>query len=239
MGKKLILFITAGVFVITAASNAMAIGIGVYGTIGGGKMQHDYSTDEMIAPSSSTDLAIGGGIILDTNLASNKLFNYRLKIGGEKYTCARESNIDMARVHCDNIFGFGIVRMQQIRWWIGPQVGGFYTTNLDEKGYKPYLCKEFPFGFIGRLHDLKYGGFDIGAATGLNINLGTNFTIGIEGGFKYDFAWGTQKRIDSLDIMDSLALNVKDDMKISGWELYAQVSFMFRFGGDNFRGKRG
>lgn len=239
MDKKLMLFILAGVLVMTAASDAMAVGIGVYGTIGGGKMQHDYSTNEMIAPARSTDFAIGGGIILDTNLASNKLFNYRLKIGGEKYTCSRESDIDMARVHVDNIFGFGIVRMKQIRWWIGPQVGGFYATNLDEKGYKPYLCMEFPFGFIGRLKELKYGGFDIGAATGLNINLGKYFTIGIEGGFKYDFAWGTQKRIDSLDIFSSLVFNVEDDMKLNGWELYAQFSIMFRFGGDNFKGKRG
>jgi len=231
MDKKLFLLVIAFVFVAALATRAMAMGIGVYGTVGGGKMNHDYSTGELIAPSSSSDFGGGAGVIFDTNLASDKLFNYRAKFGAEKYTVSRETDIDMARVHFDNIFGFGIVRTKMLRWWIGPQVGGFYAINTGEEGYRLWFTKGLPFllvsPFIARLKELKYGGFDIGAATGLNINLGTNFTIGVETGFKYDFAWGTQKRSSLLGIY-----NINDDMTINGWELYGEISFLFRFAGD-------
>jgi hypothetical protein len=236
MDKKLFLFMLAFVFVATLTTRAMATGIGVYGTIGGGKSNHDYSSGEIIAPSTSSDLAIGGGLILDTNLASNKLFNYRMKIGAEKYTSSRETDIDMARIHFDNIFGFGIIRTKMLRWWIGPQVGGFYATNTETESYQLYFVKEIPYiilsPFFGRVKELKYGGFDIGAATGLNINPGKNFTIGVETGFKYYFAWGTQQRSIGLGF-----INMNDDMKLNGWELYGQVSFLFRFGGDNYSKK--
>jgi opacity protein-like surface antigen len=155
--------------------DAGAIGIGVYGNGGGGQIMWDNNTPEM---------RFGGGFILDTNCAGNNLFNYRLNLGVnslitkyqsyDEYWIYSQSAFQLipnssyekiymkgttsVEISMSHVFGFGVLRTQNIRLWLGPEV--------------------FLAGTTGHVKGVTAG---LGIALGLNINIGDSFTISISG----------------------------------------------------------
>ena len=112
------------------ATAVMAFGIGAYATLGDGNTSYDYSKYEYFAAGKmkeSSDLAIGGGLVMDSNLAYDRVFNWRMKLGIEQLKADREAEMKLLRLHMNHLFGFGIVRTQVIRLWLGPQVGVNYS----------------------------------------------------------------------------------------------------------------
>ncbi len=265
MFKKIIFMFCVGIFTTALATGAMAFGIGGYATLGGGNTIYDFSRFEWFRTGNmknSSNLAIGGGLVLDTNLANNRIFNYRLKLGGEALNVDRERSIDMSRLHMQHIFGFGIVRTKVVRLWLGPSIGGSYSwgkstglkyyLGIAPQSYRyqqvtapglPYDPTAYTFGLLrDRIKKLYYGGIDLGVAVGLNINIGNLVTIGPEMGFKYAFNWGFQRRdvyagLLPLIIDTAATLNRGEERKrisLKGYEIYGNIAFMFRVGGDNY-----
>jgi len=226
MRKYQIVFCLIVLLIITGTSRSFALGIGGYMTLGGGDTQQKLKTNQEIMmlaprqllfslPSHYRNLAVGGGLVLDTALASMDVFNFRLKVGCEQNRLDREKELKIVRLHLDTIFGFGLVRSRNVRWWLGPLLGGRYTIGNN----------------VGYTASIEYYGGDAGIATGVNVNMGDHFTLGFELGFKYGLEWGSQKW-NTLFKMIALSASMNRNLKLSGWEIYGSVSAMFRTGND-------
>ena len=264
MGKKIFLLLATGAFIATITASAMAIGLGGYMTLGGGSATYHFSEFEYYSStnmSDSSNLAVGGGFVLDTNAAGNQLFNYRLKIGGERNWVKREADMKLSRLHLQNVFGFGVVRTKWVRFWLGPALGGSYTwgDRDSERYYAGIFTPSFTWQQIitpglyditptadimrDKITKIVYGGFDLGLVLGLNINIGDYVTLSPEAGFKYAFNWGSQKREAYWWIPTSIPYVIpvnfgeeKKTLTLKGYEIYMNFSVMCRVGGDTFRG---
>jgi hypothetical protein len=264
MFKKIIFLVCFGGFVVLFATGAMAFGIGGYMTFGGGNAKFDINQYELFSTESmrnSHNLAIGGGLILDTNLAYDRIFNYRLKLGGEQNSVEREAEIKMTRLSMDHVFGFGVVRTRSVRLWFGPQIGLSYSwgNRREVKRYFGFSPISFEWQAINlgmysplffmedilrdKINKIEYGGIDVGLVVGLNINIGETVTIGPEIGCKYVYNWGKQNRdiydwVAPLDVWSGIPININDNresLKLRGYELFATISIMFRVSGDNYQ----
>jgi len=156
---KVILF--AGFVLFTAIDCMAAAGFGAYVNGGGGMNFQKYGIHNL-----------GGGLLFDTNVSGDRLFNYRLNIGVDRWNeefmiseyklfdkPLNTKSIDYPRLHVNNSFGFGIIKEKDYRLWLGPQIG-------------------FGFGFSKRLR-LFTG--SIGPVIGLNYSLSDNVILSIEG----------------------------------------------------------
>jgi hypothetical protein len=214
-------------FVITGISRSFAVGLGGYVTLGGGVTKQNVSAISkymmmmypyqwpVFYPSSYKNLAVGGGLVLDTAVATLDVFNFRLKIGGEQNRLSRESSLKLTRFHLHTIFGLAPVRTKYIRWWLGPLLEGRYSFGDN----------------MGNISDIQYYGGAAGVATGVNVNLGDRFALGFELGFKYGMEWGGQEW-GLLYVLKAASASMNKDLRLHGWEVYGAVSAMFRTEGD-------
>ncbi|HEB32572.1 MAG TPA: hypothetical protein ENI15_17145 [Spirochaetes bacterium] len=163
------------------STQAMAVGIGIYGGLGKASNARVRNAD--LKPTAATEeshMLAGLGFVLDTAVAKNQLFNYRLNIGFEKWNWGDDTlqNITTAeplRFGIYNTFGFGIIRTRLIRFWLGPQLGlTLFTEPATKTG---------TFLDLFQLTDNNGAfGSTLGLATGVNINIGEKFTVSIDGG---------------------------------------------------------
>jgi hypothetical protein len=115
------------------------------------------------------------GIIFDTNMARNSIFNYRLNLGLEfsniSFTDPSTSEfvtMEVWKLVFENTFGFGIMRTEMYRLWVGPQVGigiGFEPSVLNNSGYYSSSSDFFEMDV--------HAGFVVG----LNVHLGDALSI--------------------------------------------------------------
>lgn len=168
--KKKIVSVSLFAMLIFSASGAWAIGIGVYGTAGLArdsiKLQ-DYDRNIV----KTHDYFGGVGLILDTAAAKDELFGYRLKLEYNQFNVKDiDSDITLKGynyIGMYHTFGFGVIRTELVRFWIGPQIGLSYTFGSgNAKGiYIPYITDKY------RLK-LKAMGVDALVAIGVNFNVG-------------------------------------------------------------------
>ena len=98
------------------------------------------------------------GFSLDTNVAKNRLFNYRLNVG---YQWSSFSD----GLSLDNVFGFGVLRNRHVRLWIGPSI----RLGIDSINTSPLV-------------DLMVGG---GPVVGVNFHTGNAGSAALTFGFQY------------------------------------------------------
>ncbi|MCG5529943.1 hypothetical protein LRD18_03530 [Halorhodospira halochloris] len=101
------------------------------------------------------------GYVLDTTPLGGRVFNYRLNVGlAAQSVDSKDSGdfMDTSGLYLDNTFGFGLVRNDNIRWWLGPLVRGGFYAGSDEVNGEDVNWFHFEFG--------------VGLATGLNIRAG-------------------------------------------------------------------
>ena len=113
---------------------------------------------------------MGANFVLDTMIDKNQLFNYRFGLGYQN-VINDVSHRDMVlhRIMWTNTIGIGIIRQENFRFWIGPQI----AMSMDFSGHD----KETPGP--SRRHD-HHGnsimGY-IGPVAGLNITPINNFSF--------------------------------------------------------------
>ncbi len=159
-------------------SRSDAAGFGLYGSFGSGSA--DF-TDEYILPKFSTDSQHEAiGITFDSNLASDRIFNYHLEIGRDAFTSKNfiarnetgtpsiESDLDLAGLVMSNTFGFGGQLSDTVRMWMGPEIRLHWVRGA------PSQAPNF---------DLIGVGIGFGPSLGLNINLPSGLTIMLKGGY--------------------------------------------------------
>ncbi len=212
MKRVFTLGIMVCMFAVFGHSSAHAFGMGFWKSIG--EKTSDWTADGVRKTSKMEHDDMG--ITFDTNLATERLFNYRLEFGKAEvdinpfFDTGR--NLKADGLVMNHSFGFGMQITPLLRFWFGPElrftwVDGTLSTDPNV--------------------DLDLFGFGIGAAVGLNINLPGPVTIGIKGGYsimnytgegQYDLGGGFYSWRD---------YDVDQDLT------YVTVMLMFRTSGDH------
>jgi len=126
MRKILIGVAVVAVALFGLAGQSMAIGFGVYaeGALGSGEFEY-----EPFGPFDVDAESKGFGLVYDSNLSYQRLFNYRLNIGYEHLELPADSGdaLELDGWVITNTFGFALASRPESRWWAGPQIklGGF------------------------------------------------------------------------------------------------------------------
>ena len=186
--------------------NAFALGLGFYGSLGSGK--GDWEID----PDSGTDYEVDTenkhrsfGFVLDTAVAKDKVFNYRLQVGldrwEEEFTKTGDK-FEMDGFVVEHDFGFGVVRRENFRLWLGPELRIEYGEGI----YNDDTDLEATFFGIG-----------VGPVIGVNFNFGEIFTFGLKSGFLFEGYGGTGR--DQLD---------SESYTIRSRQLFINAAIIFR-----------
>ena len=203
------------VAVIFCLSNAMATGLGFYVVSGAGSA--DWTCDFESGNSRDFDEDTehqGGGFVLDTTVARDSVFNYRLNLGYEELVSEYKPNRDKTNMDCytlDNTFGFGVLRTRVVRLWIGPQLRlALAKGNIEDvSGY-----------------DIDLFGLGIGPVIGLNLNFGSVATTAFTIGYRFTHYSGEGKDSDNNDYH-----NYYDcDYEVDDTEFFFNISMLFRIG---------
>lgn len=207
-------------FLFISGGSASAIGIGVYGQYKNAstEMYVDYLDPDNIfteweeRPDGKRSLG-GFGLLLDTSVFSDSIFNYRLQIGMGFGTLSIDGvnyndDITLTEYHMYHSFGFGIVRNDSVRLWLGPQIGlglasGTYSyPGSADTEYKEYFAS-------------------IGAILGINVHLSERFSLGLSAGARNNLVVsGTDAAVDLFIDYNSLD---------GGLEMFGDVAVLLRF----------
>ena len=151
-----------------SVQDAMAIGLGPYFgyeygdlTIDVDGRDQDVTADHFVV-----------GFLLDTCTKRDSLFNYRLNLGADIVSARLDGGDDQSGYGLDmkHTFGFGVLRTSTIRLWIGPAIK-FYVVSFSEDD-----------------NDMLSLGVGGGPELGVNIHLTRVFSLGISGGYHYNYA---------------------------------------------------
>ena len=159
---------------ILGISSASALGLGTYYNLGwgDGEIEFDNDDDYYYHDDDKFDIDTDHrgraiGFVLDTNVAKNALFNYRLNVALDTIDFGHGLELDGCVM--DHTFGFGVLRNKYVRLWIGPQINLAYYEK----------------------HDFDLFGIGIGPAMGVNIHAGDFISFTVTSGYKYNFLFGS------------------------------------------------
>lgn len=179
--KRIIAIASFAIIVFPCATHA--VGLGVYGT--GGANFNTWESRE--GTYSSQDFLYGGGLVIDSNVAKNAIFNYRFTCGYSQYRIKDPQSgmiIDpFHRVGVGNIFGFGLLRTETVRFWLGPRIDAHYIfkrktiNDIEIAGY--YIIP------IKRTIKIDLININALLALGVNVNLGSLLTLFFDMGVGY------------------------------------------------------
>ena len=131
------------------APEALAAGFGFYGKFGEGKVRYNNAAGTL---RENTEF-IGAGMVLDTAVARDRLFNYRLHVGYEKLKNDLER---LESVVVDQDFGLALHRSKKSRIWLGPELRIAFSDD-----------------------DIGIG---IGPVVGVNLHAGRSTSVVLKGG---------------------------------------------------------
>jgi hypothetical protein len=210
--RKIFIIAFALIVISLATTSAHASGLGVY--LNGGFGDSDIETGPYwwsVTNTYDSDLEVlSGGLVFDTNLSKDRIFNYRLELGRGTYTwqdfpAGMETELNQTVMTHD--FGFGILRNKAVRLWLGPEIR------------------------ISRINDEVDGveydmiGFGVGLAIGLNINLRGPITIGLKASLMDQVMNGDFTYDDPIT-----GLTTTDDISTDDYLTLVTAAFIFRFG---------
>ena len=252
--KKMLIIISIPLMFLLLRTEAFSTGIGWYFNGGGGLGFLDLNRMPFKEVASSGQYLFGGGLVVDTCLAQDKLFNYRLHLGYDYIAMdlkSRSAGIYEAkfnRINIFNNFGFGIVRNKLLRFWIGPQLGlrcqfgdisgkenplatAIKLSNLQNFAFIAMMSSSTLLINTGITKNIVMTGLSLGLATGLNLNLTDLFTLSIECGARYGIV--AMLYITQVQSQGGTTTSVEHEL-MHGLEGYAAISCIFRFN-DNYQ----
>lgn len=209
--KRLLGVLLAFATVIAFNMTALAVGIGGYvdvDPVGGSVKSKVGGSQGYTHNGTSKVLAVGGGFVFDTNVLGSSVFNYRMKLGGEKIWGDKDTEFDGQSGHWSHTFGFRLYSNDKVRLWLGPTFGFRYMTGKysdmtfgqESIGWRTEIALiqlrsafggiylEDLVGSIG-IHDIRanytFFGFDSGLIFGMNFGLTDFLVLSGEVGGKY------------------------------------------------------
>ena len=214
MRYSISVFLIALMLIFGFHSKAEAFGLGVYGSSGSGSADWDREFWDGSSYKNEKDSKYSTfGFVMDTAVAKNTLFNYRLSVGSvdlkyEPGDCC--ATYELEGIVFDNDFGFALIRKEKFRLWIGPELRiGFYEGEI--KGSSPKI-------------DIDMVEVGLGPVIGANFHLGSVVTLSLKAGLLSTEAYATQSDISGYP---------DADIDISGSHTFANLALIFRLG-DNY-----
>ena len=153
------------------STQAMAVGKGFYLQAGAGSASWDAEDDFHSWSFDSDTSHAGFGFVLDTAVAKDKLFNYRFQIGYEQFEdkpTGSSRKLKMDSLVIDQDFGFGLVRNDRIRFWLGPELRVSFSGGTPD-GYSDF--------------DVVLFGLGLGPVMGINVHTNSRLSLGFKVGY--------------------------------------------------------
>jgi hypothetical protein len=203
--KKYLVLVACFIMVVGfGISRANAAGFGFYGTVGSGSGDFTYEG----SPAFDVDTTHSGvGFVFDSAVARDTLFNYQLNLGYDKFTLEDPTGdeLELSGLMISNAFGFGVVRTEGFRMWLGPEIRLAWAN--------------------GSKYDIDYDlfGLGFGPALGMNFNLPGPVTLAVKVGYQiinYSGEANSAFGWSDVDLKEKMA--------------YVNLSLMFRSSGDTF-----
>lgn len=207
-------FLVGGV-VQLPVGGAHAAGFGAYFEYG--RAWGTFSGDSILPDLSDYDEnQFGAGFAFDTAVARDHVFNYRLNIGYERVYQESDSGVEVISngAALSNTFGFGIVRTDAVRVWLGPALRFGFDVQKNTGG---------------DIWDFDIGG---GPVLGFNFHVGDRVSLGLTGGYHYMYT----VRFNDVSFFDDN--DFFDETYDNGQHLgFVRFTVFLRSGGDRFRAR--
>jgi hypothetical protein len=146
--------------------------------------------------------------VFDTAVAQDKFFNYQLNLGYDEFTnkpgIISSGEVKLGGLMISNAFGFGIVRTDGFRLWMGPEIRLAWP-----RGSKSGV-------------DYDLFGAGVGPVLGMNINLPGTVSFVVKAGYQFMSYNGDSSNTSYYD------LELKERL------IYVNVGILFRSLGDTF-----
>ena len=211
----IVIFFAFSIFI----PDANAIGLGGYVNLSQGTMSGTSETDNSPDVDFDSDFSTFGlGFVLDTCVARDSLFNYRLQIGYEGINHSIEAengyedDLGLTGFAFTNDFGFGVLRRSFMRLWVGPELRFSYGAGeYDDRDY----------------YDVYFMTFGIGPAVGANFHLGqAPISLAVKMSYLFEAYVGAGVYDGPYDYDDQVYTG-------SGSTIFFTFSVLFRLG-DNY-----
>lgn len=167
-----ILFLSTLLSVCIAVPNSMALGLGLYWTSAWGDAAYDAEDDSNTWDFDAEIERRGYGLVLDTAIAKDRLVNLRLNTGYYNWQEDQDGEIiDLDGFQAVIDLGFGIVRNQYLRFWMGAEISAAYGDGSIEgfDAFEAYLIN------VGA-----------GPVAGFNFHFSDRISLGIKAGYLYE-----------------------------------------------------
>jgi hypothetical protein len=213
----------------TAVSQPLAAGVGIYIPAHSGSGEWDFE-DSGCDWSGCYDFDyevdvdtfnIGFGFVMDTAPADDRVFNYRLGIGIEKFEADLpwSTELDMTGLAINNTFGFKLFRSREglVRVWLGPRIRvGLYYGNYDGDWFDDEA-------------DAFGAEFGVAPVLGANFNIGRVITLAGSIGYNLSYYY-----VAADDYDERFRPVSWEDTEMYGalGSRYASLAIMFRGGSD-------
>jgi hypothetical protein len=212
MKKVLVLCVCFAAVLLLGTSDARAAGFGIYGSLGGDGSA-TWTNDDLYGTSSSEVETAhqGAGFVLDTAVARDSFFNYQLNLGYDEFTNkfpGSSSDLKLGGLMISNSFGFGIVRTEGFRLWMGPEIRLAWPKG-SQSGV-----------------DYDFFGGGVGPVLGMNFNLPGTVTFAVKAGYLFMNYEGEAE--NSSTGYSSWDLDIKERL------IYVNIGILFRSPGDIF-----
>jgi len=166
-------------------------GLGIYVPISLGDTMDvtvtpDFGSKQDYDQTTNFDTSTGFGLTYDSNLGKDELYNYRLGVewmdrtvdsvsaNGNTYNC--KNDCDMFRFQVVQTFGFGVLRTEMVRLWVGPRINVGYNYNDTTTGGVESSEVNFELG--------------IAPAVGVNLNFGRWFAVAADLDYRFAYTGG-------------------------------------------------
>lgn len=200
--------------------DAQAVGLGFYGSFGGGKADWSPDTSTNFDFDKKTS-HLGFGLVMDTAPASDKLFNYQLNMGYDRFSNTNGNawgNADLEGFTISNNFGFGGLINSSTRLWFGPEIQIHWTDGKPDH-YSNFKIKLFGVG--------------IGPVLGMNFNVGDNSTFAVKTGYQIIHYAGEGNGYYSHDPLFPTGYH-SYDYEVTEKMVYVTFEFMIRTSRDRY-----
>jgi len=188
MKQKQSLIVIIGMALSFWVSNSFALGLGL--SLGQGTEEWEDQDDSILVNNNGDRKVSSVGFVLDTAVANNKVFNYRLTLMAEENE--RDSGgayVNLKGYAMTHDFGFGVFRNKHVRLWLGPQLKGAYYEEMTHSSNGVEIGDAIGFG--------------LNAVAGVNVHLPKVVSFGFTAGYQVLGAYG-----GDYDLTDQYDLDV-------------------------------
>jgi len=212
-----------GIYAMFFASPAWSAGLGANFTFGYSDGEVEDDGDFFPDIETSADI-FEGGFSFDTNLAQDRLVNYRLsmnvQIVEQKLNQGSDKvKIDGAGFSFNQVIGFGLVRTPHVRVFIGPSLHLGYAYFDDHETVQGVRV-EYEEGLFTA---------GLGPELGLNYHMGRHVTVSLSAYYRF----GAQ----SMYFDSPFRTSGSSDRYFDGWEhrVGLTTAVFYRFGRDQYK----